>query len=82
MLGDSLSLAALREPSSLASDWLRMEGVREFEVGRIKRSADPAPNNDSSPNETQCRIGVAALLDAVDGRMPTSRDTDVPVTIE
>ena len=58
------------------------EGVREFEVARIKRSADPAPNNDSTPNENQCRIGVAALLDAVYGRMPTSRDTEFPDTIE
>ena len=45
-------------------DSLVEDGVREFEVGRIKRSADPAPNNDSTPSNNLCRIGVAALLDA------------------
>ncbi len=42
---------------------LRKEVVRAFEVGRIKRSADPALNSDTMPGENQCRIGVAALLD-------------------
>ena len=40
------------------------EGFGEFKVGRIKRSADPAPNNNSTPSKNLCRIGVAALLDA------------------
>ena len=50
-----------------SGEWRVAEYVREFEVGRIKRSADPAPNNDSTLSKKHCRIGVAALLDAVYG---------------
>ena len=41
-----------------------LERIREIEVGRIKRSADPAPNHHSAPSKDRCRIGVAALLDS------------------
>ena len=54
------------------------EGVREFKVGRIKRSADPAPNSDSAPIKNHRRIGVAALLDAGLQGMPASPCTEVP----
>ena len=36
----------------------------EAEVGRIKRSADPALISVSTTSKNLCRIGVAALLDA------------------
>ncbi len=56
-----------------------VEGVRGFEVGRIKRSADPAPNNNSMPSNNLCRIGVAALLDAVE--LPVSPASQFPDTL-
>ena len=43
---------------------LAARGFVAIGVGRIKRSADPAPNHDSMPSKNDCRIGVAALLDA------------------
>ena len=56
--------AGRRTPESPRKDpSAREEVVRAFEVGRIKRSADPALNSDSMTSENQCRIGVAALLD-------------------
>ena len=63
-------------------DSLVEDGVREFEVGRIKRSADPAPNNDSTPSNNLCRIGVAALLDAgLLVELPVSPASQFPDTL-
>ena len=59
------------------------EGFREFEVGRIKRSADPARNSDSTLSKNPCRIGVAALLDAgLHVEIPASSASGCPDTLE
>ena len=48
------------------------EYVREFEVGRIKRSADPAPNNDSTPSKNLCRISGHPRLQTTDYGLQTT----------
>ncbi len=59
--------------------------ARVFEVGRIKRSADPALLGGSVARENQRRIGIAVLLDAGRLVMPvysssrTSRFLDNPI---
>ena len=47
--------------NQVSLDWREPENS---EVARIKRSADPAPSNDSTASKYLCRIGVAVFLDA------------------
>ncbi len=66
----------------MASGEWRVARDERREVGRIKRSADPAPHNDSTARKDLCRIGVAALLDfGLPARMPGFPATEFANTL-